>query len=150
MKTFAYDKRARRRGVTMAVTAILCFLLFSFFLLAGFSDMPWAYPAEGAIASLCLSMLISGIHAAHINRGAMIIREQAITLAQKKRQTELSFAQMKSTAIKGRLSPRLILRGDNFWADPIFTNDTMTRFPLPLLFEYCVRHYQTPWELPDG
>lgn len=109
MTTFWYSKLRRKRGQTTCVLAVICEILFLFFLLAGFGEQLWAW-----IASLTLTLTMAiffcyGISLSRSGGGGVEVSTEGLTLFRGKSKQQIDWDAIESIRFGGIFQGWLVL-----------------------------------------
>lgn len=111
MATFTYPPEQRKRGTSIVVLSIVCYLLFSFFLLAGFYGLAFVPYAFGVLTVGIIVMTWYGAATARAGKGTVELTADGILWRYKRQTRTVPFAELSDISFGGGLYKKLNIAG---------------------------------------
>lgn len=113
MELYPYPVKQRTRGASAIITAMAGHMLFSFFLLAGFSDQPFTPAAFGLLSFLMMFLFLHGLGQYKSGNGTVELSEEGIAVLKGGKRKLIAWTQISSIRMGGLLRPAIIIHGNH-------------------------------------
>ena len=111
MERFEYDRTARKRGAAAVWTAVAGYVLFAFFLLAGFGDQSWMPYALAGLTAVMLLLFLYGLSQMRAGSGSVEVTDEGITTVRGGVRLYVEWQRIDRISFGGFFHPALRLHG---------------------------------------
>ena len=113
MRALWYSKLRKKRGQTICILAIICEILFLFFLLAGFGEQSWAEIATLILTLLMAVFFLYGRSLCRSGSGGVEISNEGLNIFRSKRQQMMLWHEITTIGFGGIFQGKIILATKN-------------------------------------
>lgn len=113
MRTLWYSMLRKKRGQTVCILAVICEILFLFFLLAGFGEKWWAGITSLIVTILMAVFFLYGRSLFRSGSGGVEISDEGLTIFRGKRQQMMLWQEITAIGFGGFFQGKIILETKN-------------------------------------